>query len=297
MLKDALLRTRQSVFGRIAALLGTSEIGESTWDELEALLLQADLGVEAATEVVQALQQRVRAMGLSTRAQLQQALREALLQSLPPVRPLNLLRERQLNVVLIVGVNGSGKTTTIAKLAHRLSSEGWSVLLAAADTYRAAAIEQLQTWGRRLNIPVVAGQMGGDPGAATYDAIRAARAREHNLVLVDTAGRLHTKHNLMEELQKVRRVAAKSVHEAPHEVWLVVDGTTGQNALAQAAHFQEAVGVTGIIITKLDSTARGGMAFGIARQLGLPIRFVGTGENVESLTAFDAEAFVDGLFE
>lgn len=297
MFRGALERTRQGFFGRVAALLGATELGEETWDEVEALLVQADMGVETALEVTDTLRQRARREGLTTRAQLQTALKETLLALLPPSTPSALSEPRLLTVVLIVGVNGSGKTTTIGKLAHRLSGEGWRVMLAAADTFRAAAIEQLQLWGERAGVPVVAGQIGGDAGAVLYDAIRAARARDRNLLIVDTAGRLHTKYNLMEELKKVRRVAEKNVHAAPHEVWLVLDGTTGQNALQQARHFKEAVGVTGVIVTKLDSTARGGMIFAIGRELGLPVRYIGIGEGIADLVPFDAAAFVEALVE
>ncbi|HEC21456.1 MAG TPA: signal recognition particle-docking protein FtsY [Chloroflexi bacterium] len=297
MLRDSLQRTRQAFFGRIATLLGATELDDQTWDEIEALLIQADLGIETALAVTEALRERVRAEGLTTYEQLREALKETLLSMLPEDVPSALAEPRLLTVILVVGVNGSGKTTTIAKLAHRFTREGWRVMLAAADTFRAAAIEQLQVWGERAGVPVIAGQIGGDAGAVTYDAIRAARARDYNLLLVDTAGRLHTKYNLMEELKKIRRVAARSVHEAPHEVWLVVDGTTGQNALAQARHFKEAVGVTGVIVTKLDSTARGGMVFAIGHELGLPVRYLGVGESLEDLQPFDPQAFVDGLFD
>lgn len=297
MLRDSLQRTRQAFFGRIATLLGATELDDQTWDEIEALLIQADLGIETALAVTEALRERVRAEGLTTYEQLREALKGTLLSMLPEDVPSALTEPRLLTVILVVGVNGSGKTTTIAKLAHRFTREGWRVMLAAADTFRAAAIEQLQVWGERAGVPVIAGQIGGDAGAVTYDAIRAARARDYNLLLVDTAGRLHTKYNLMEELKKIRRVAARSVHEAPHEVWLVVDGTTGQNALAQARHFKEAVGVTGVIVTKLDSTARGGMVFAIGHELGLPVRYLGVGESLEDLQPFDPQAFVDGLFD
>jgi fused signal recognition particle receptor len=199
-------------------------------------------------------------------------------------------------VILVVGVNGSGKTTSIAKLAHRYGREGRKVLLAAADTFRAAAMDQLRIWGERARCDVVTGPEGGDPGAVVYDALQAARSRGKDLVIVDTAGRLHTRYNLMQELTKVRGVAAKAVEDAPHETLLVLDATTGQNALSQARHFQEAVKVTGVVLAKLDSTARGGMVFAIARQLGLPVRFVGTGERLEDLVSFDADAFVQGLW-
>jgi fused signal recognition particle receptor len=296
MFRDALARTRQGFFGRITSFLSASELDDSAWAEVEALLIQADLGIETATSIAAALRERVRREGLTNRAQLNSALREVLIGLLPAERASALDEPRLLSVVLIVGVNGSGKTTTLGKLASRFSAEGWRVMLAAADTFRAAAGEQLEAWGQRAGVPVVSGQIGGDAGAVVYDAIRAARARSCNLLLIDTAGRLHTKYNLMEELKKVRRVAEKNVHAAPHEVWLVLDGTTGQNALQQARQFKEAVGVSGVIVTKLDSTARGGMVFAIGHELDLPVRYVGVGEGLGDLAPFDASAFVDGLF-
>jgi fused signal recognition particle receptor len=199
--------------------------------------------------------------------------------------------------VLVVGVNGSGKTTTIGKLAHRLRAEGRSVLLAAGDTFRAAAVEQLQHWGERVEVPVIAQRTGADSASVVYDALQAARARNAEVLLADTAGRLHTREPLMEELKKVRRVLGKVDPSAPHEVLLVLDAGTGQNALAQARHFQDAVQVTGLALTKLDGTAKGGIVFAIARELGLPIRFIGIGEGLEDLRPFDAEAFVDALLE
>ncbi|MBN1427831.1 MAG: signal recognition particle-docking protein FtsY [Anaerolineae bacterium] len=297
MFRNSLNRTRQAFVGRIATLLGVTELDESVWDDLEAALVQADLGVQTALMVTSNLKKRVSDEGLTTRSQLETALKETLLELLPPHTIPSLDRKRLLNVILVVGVNGSGKTTTIAKLSRQFVEDDWKVMLAAADTFRAAAIEQLQTWGERLNVPVIAGQSGSDPGAVTYDALRASRARGYNLLIVDTAGRLHTKYNLMEELKKVRRVAEKNVHEAPHEVWLVLDGTTGQNALSQAKHFKDDIGVTGVIISKLDSTARGGMVFAVGHELGLPVRYVGVGEGLDDLLPFDAQAFVDSLFE
>ncbi len=297
MFRESLKRTRQTFFGRIANMLGTTELEDETWDDIEALLIQADLGIEVAVAVVSELRDRVKSEGLTTHQQLQDALSDVLLGFLPEPTPLALETQRLLTVILIVGVNGSGKTTTIGKLAYRYQRDGWKVMLGAADTFRAAAVEQLQQWGARVDVPVIAGQIGGDSGAVAYDAIRAARARNRNLLLVDTAGRLHTKYNLMEELKKVHRVAEKSVHQAPHEVWLVLDGTTGQNALNQAKHFKETVGVTGVIVTKLDSTARGGMIFAIGCELGLPVRYVGIGEGIEDLVDFDPQAYVDSLFE
>jgi fused signal recognition particle receptor len=297
MLRESLQRTRQAFFGRIANLIGATELSDQVWEEVEALLIQADLGVATAQVVTSALRKRAQKEGVTKREQLMAVLKAVLLSMLPEGGPSSLEQPRPLTVILIVGVNGTGKTTTIAKLAQRLSREGRKVMLAAADTFRAAAVEQLQVWGERLGVPVVAGQAGGDAGAVVYDAIQAALARGRDVLLVDTAGRLHTKYNLMEELKKVSRVAGKNVQGAPHEVWLVLDGTTGQNALSQASHFKEAVGVTGVIVTKLDSTARGGMVFAIGHELNLPVRYVGVGEGVNDLLPFDPQSFVDSLFD
>ncbi len=295
-IKDSLTRTRNTVFSRIAELLGTSQVTADTWDELEELLIQADVGVETTLYLVERLRRRASAEAILQADVLQTALKEELRALLLDPPPLN-LGNHPLDVVLIVGVNGSGKTTSIAKLAHRYQQQGQQVLLAAADTFRAAAMDQLSIWAKRAGVNIITGPEGGDPGAIIFDALQSAGARGMDMVLADTAGRLHTQYNLMAELQKVRRVAAKNVEGAPHETLLVLDATTGQNALAQARHFQEAVEVTGVVLAKLDSTARGGMVFAIARELGLPIRFVGTGEKLEDLTPFDADAFVEGLFE
>jgi fused signal recognition particle receptor len=198
---------------------------------------------------------------------------------------------------MVVGVNGSGKTTSIGKLAYYYKANGKTIMLGAADTFRAAAIDQLKVWSSRADVPMIAGQPGSDPAAVAYDTIRAARARGQDMVIIDTAGRLHTKYNLMKELEKVEGVLRKSVHQAPHEVLLVLDAPTGQNALTQAAEFKKSVGVTGVVLTKLDGTAKGGMVFAIYRELGLPVRFIGTGERIEDLAPFDADQFVQGLFE
>ena len=293
--KKGLARTRKTAFGRIATLLGATEITEETWDDLEALLIQADLGIETALEILDALRERVAREALVRSDELESVLREELrrrLQAPPPI-----VWENRPSVVLLVGGNGSGKTTTAAKLAWRYTREGKSVMLAAADTFRAAAIDQLKTWGERLNVPVIAGQPGGDPGAVTYDAVQAARARNTDILFVDTAGRLHTRFNLMEELKKVRRVANKALPGAPHHVWLVMDATTGQNALQQAKAFKQAVGVTGVILAKLDSSARGGMAFAIQHELKLPILFAGLGEKPEDMEPFDPDAFIAGILD
>lgn len=296
-IRDSLSRTRNSVFGQIAGVLGAGDITDETWEDLEALLIQADVGVPTTTAVVDNLQERTRKEGWYRADQLLEGLREELrnIFSNPPVFAMD--EKRQLTVVMIVGVNGSGKTTTIGKLAKKYKENGRKVILAAADTFRAAAIDQLQIWGERADVPVIAGQPNGDPGAVTYDGIRAARARGFDLLIVDTAGRLHTKFNLMKELEKVRSVCKKSVHAAPHDVLLVLDATTGQNALIQAQKFKESVDVTGVILTKLDGTAKGGMVFAIYQELGLPVRFIGTGESIDDLAPFDPDQFVNGLFE
>ncbi|HDQ34788.1 MAG TPA: signal recognition particle-docking protein FtsY, partial [Chloroflexi bacterium] len=242
---------------------------------------------------VEQLRTRVREEGLYRTSDLQQVLHEEVLALLPEAKPLNL--NWPLAVILVVGVNGSGKTTSIGKLAAHFQSQGRTPILAAADTFRAAAMEQLQIWGQRVNVPVITGIEGGDPGAVVYDAIQAAESRGANMLIVDTAGRLHTQHNLMAELEKVRRIISKRVAWAPHETLLVLDATTGQNGMLQAHHFMQAVKVSGIILAKLDSSAKGGMVLAIGHQLGLPVRFVGTGEHLDDFAPFDREAFVTGL--
>jgi fused signal recognition particle receptor len=291
--KTGLERTRKSTFGRIAQLFGATEITEDTWEELEAILIQADLGIDTSEAIMAAMWKREQEEGLTRSEQLRAALREELRARLdaPPAAQF----EAKPTVILIVGVNGSGKTTTIAKLGKRFTQEGMSVVLGAADTFRAAAVDQLQVWAERLNLPVIAGQPEGDPGAVAYDTIQSAMARHADIALIDTAGRLHTRFNLMEELKKVHRVSGKAMEGAPHEVWLVMDSTTGQNALQQARAFKNAVQVTGVILAKLDSSARGGMAFAIQKELGLPILFAGLGEKPEDLQPFDPDAFVDGI--
>ena len=295
-IRDSLTRTRNAVFSRVAGLLGASEVTDETWDKLEELLVRADVGVSTTMYLVDRLRQRSRDEAILQAEELQRALREELRALLPPASPLN-LGGREQDIVLVVGVNGSGKTTSIAKLAHRWKRQGHTLLLAAADTYRAAAVEQLDIWAKRIGVDIVRGPQGGDPGAVVFDALQAARSRGRDRVIVDTAGRLHTQYNLMSELQKVQKVAEKNVEDAPHETLLVIDATTGQNALSQARHFQEAVDVTGVVLAKLDSTAKGGMVFAIARELQLPIRFVGTGETLDDLAPFDPDAFIEGLFE
>lgn len=295
-LRKGLQRTRQSFFGRIAQALGSTEIDDETWDDIEGLLIQADVGVETTIHLVERVRERVRKEGLTRQDQLQQALQEELRALLNDPPPLN-LSGRDLSVVLVVGVNGCGKTTSIGKMAYRLKNAGRNPVIAAGDTFRAAAIEQVQMWGERAGVPVIAGQPNADPGAVVYDAVLAAHARGHDVLIVDTAGRLHTKFNLMEELRKVRGVIQKVIPDAPHETLLVLDGTTGQNALAQARHFQEAVDVTGAIVTKLDSTAKGGMIFAIYQELKLPIHYIGVGEGIHDLLFFNPDQFVASLFD
>jgi len=296
-IRDALSRTRQATFGRMATLLGATEITAGLWDDLEALLIQADVGVETTQFVLDRARERVRKEGITKTERLRVILKEELRGLLITPPPIDLLEAEELRVVLIVGTNGSGKTTSIAKLAAWLKSQNRAVMLAAADTFRAAAGDQLEIWAERAGVPIIGGQPGADPGSLVFDAIQAADSRPTAVPLVDTAGRLHTKYNLMQELKKVRNVAAKARVGAPHETWLVLDGTTGQNALAQARQFKEAVAVSGVVITKLDGTAKGGMVFAVSHELALPIRFMGTGEKIGDIAPFDPDAFIDGLFE
>ena len=296
-LRDSLTRTRQSVFGQIVNVLGAGDIDDETWEDLEALLIQADMGVPTTLSLVKNLRDRVAREGLYQADQLTMALREELRAMLDEPPEFELEKPRQLTVVMIVGVNGSGKTTTIGKLSHYYKKQGKRVMMVAGDTFRAAAIDQLKIWSERADVPIVSGQPGGDPAAIIYDGIRATRGRNYDTLLIDTAGRLHTKYNLMQEIEKIYRVCRQSVHAAPHEVLLVLDAPTGQNALVQAQKFKEAVHVTGVVLTKLDSTAKGGMVFAIYQELGLPVRFVGTGETIDDLAAFDADKFLYGLFD
>ena len=291
---SGLAKTRKATFGRIATLFGASEISADTWDELESLLIQSDLGMGATQSVIKTLRTTVEHEGLTRSTDLVDALKSTLLERLAPHTPLDFSSFHPA-VILLVGVNGSGKTTTAAKLGKLFHQQGQKVLLAAADTYRAAAVDQLQEWGTRLDLPVIAGAPNADPGAVAYDAVQSGISRKMDLVLIDTAGRLHTRTNLMEELKKVHRVVGKALPGAPHAVWLVLDATTGQNALQQAKAFKEAVQVTGIILAKLDSSARGGMAFTIQQELDLPIIYAGLGEKPEDLQEFDRIAFVEGI--
>ena len=292
--KSGLQRTRKVTFGRIATLFGATEITDETWEELESILIQADIGVDISITVIKNLQDKVRESGLTKTSELHTELKEEMLSRLdkPPTISFD---DHKPMVILIVGVNGSGKTTTIAKLGRLFSSQGKSVLLGAADTFRAAAIDQLRVWGDRLNLPIISGQPNADPGAVAYDTVQSGLARGIDIIMIDTAGRLHTRFNLMEELKKVDRVIGKALPGAPHETWLVLDATTGQNALIQARAFSDAVNISGIILAKLDSSARGGMVFAIQSKLGLPIIYAGLGENPEDLLPFDRQKFVDSI--
>jgi fused signal recognition particle receptor len=292
--RESLDRTRKATFGRIVSVFGGSEVNQETWDDLEALLIQADVGVETSQYISHHLRKAVQEQGIITTTEFQQALGVILRDLL--LTPIQLdIETHHPAVILLVGVNGSGKTTTAAKLGNLYAREGKKVLLAAGDTYRAAAIDQLQVWGERLNLPVIAGQPDSDPGAVAYDAVQAAIARNMDILLIDTAGRLHTRYNLMEELKKVNRVVGKALPGAPHAVLLVLDATTGQNALLQARAFQQAVQANGVILTKLDSSARGGMAFAIQKELGLPIYYAGLGEKPEDLQPFNRDEFVKNI--
>ena len=297
-LQDSLTRTRQSFFGRIAGLLAQSDITDETWEELEALLIGADVGVETTVELVEVLRARAASEHILHAERIQALLKEQLVALLRAnAHPYLQGERRPLSIVLVVGVNGSGKTTSIAKLARYHQLRGDKVLLAAGDTFRAAAIEQLQIWAGRLGVDVISHQQDADPGAVLFDAVNAAQSRHADVLIADTAGRLHTKHNLMQELGKISRVVARQLPGAPHETILVLDATTGQNGLAQARTFGEAVNVSGLLLAKLDGTAKGGIVFAVARELHLPILFVGTGEHAEDLTEFNADEFVEGLFQ
>lgn len=294
-LKDGLTKTRKNLVDRVESIFKGRKIDAETMEELEEALITADLGIRAAAEIVGFLREKAGKGELNNTDNVREYLKEEMIAMLGPSRPLNLTGEKPF-VILTVGVNGVGKTTTIGKLAGRFISEGKSVLLAAADTFRAAAIEQLEIWAKRTGAQIVKHQGGADPAAVAFDAIEAAKARNIDVVIVDTAGRLHTKSPLMEELKKVKRVIDKALPGAPHETLLVVDATTGQNALRQAEIFNSATGVTGIALTKLDGTAKGGIVFAISRDLGIPIRIIGVGEGIEDLRDFDTEEFVRALF-
>ncbi len=295
-LRDGLARTRDGLARRIRQVVGRYDrIDEDLLEEIESILLQTDVGVETTLRIIDGLRDRAVDRRTRNSEDLMELLREEMTEILGDA-PADESDQRP-RVIMIVGVNGSGKTTTAGKMAARYAGEGKKVLIAAADTFRAAAIDQLEVWARRAKADFIRHQHGSDPSAVVYDAMQAASARGSDVVLIDTAGRLHTKGNLMEELKKIKRTAGKQLDGAPHEVLLVLDGTTGQNALSQARVFSEALGgLTGIALTKLDGTARGGIVFAIGVQLGIPVKLIGVGERIEDLQDFDAPAFVDALF-
>src|SRR5947207_3112340 len=297
-LKSGVQKTRAGLVSALEdALQGKREIDADLLDELEYTLISADIGARTTEEILDRIRERVQRHQLNDAGELRGLIREHLLEILEASERSPAFVSEPPAVVLVVGVNGSGKTTTIGKLANRFKHEQRSVLLCAADTFRAAAIEQLEIWGERTGSPVIRQNAGSDPSAVLFDALNAARARKVDYVIVDTAGRLQTKENLMAELQKMNRTAKKVIPDAPHEVLLVLDATTGQNGLEQARKFTESSGVTGIVLTKLDGTAKGGIVVAIARELNLPIRYVGIGEKVNDLLPFDAEKFIESLFE
>jgi fused signal recognition particle receptor len=296
-LKSGVQKTRDGFVSRLEDVIsGRKEIDTDLLDELEYTLISADIGVTTTNEILERIRERVDRKLVGDAAELRGLIREYLLEVLQANdRPLAYV-DQPPAVIMVVGVNGAGKTTTIGKLAAHLKADGHSVLLCAADTFRAAAVEQLEIWGERTQTQVIRQNTGADPSAVMFDALQAAKSRKTDYLIVDTAGRLQTKTNLMAELEKMRRTAARIIPDAPHEVLLVLDATTGQNGLEQARKFTETSGVTGIVLTKLDGTAKGGVVIAIARELALPIRFVGVGEKVDDLLPFDPEKFIDSLF-
>lgn len=295
----AVERTRRGFFGRLGGLFERADFTDDLWDELEEILIGADAGIETTEVVISAVKQRVKDEGVKQSARVRDFLRDELIDVLlePADEPLAWLAEDAppMTIILVVGVNGAGKTTSIAKLSHAFKKDGANVILGAADTFRAAATDQLKVWGERIGVRVIAHKPGADPGAVVFDTLSAGETAKADFVIVDTAGRLHTKSNLMEELKKMHRIIQRNHPDGPHETFLVLDATTGQNGLMQAKTFAAAVGVTGIVLAKLDGTAKGGIAFAIAHELGIPVRFIGTGEKMDDLAPFDAEDFVDSL--
>ena len=294
-LKGGLTKTRKGFIEKVEAVFVGRKIDDETLEELEEILITSDVGLKATGEIVGSLREKARKGEIKSSEGVRDFLKQEMTALLGPFQPLVITGERPF-VILTVGVNGVGKTTTIGKLAGRFVSEGRSVLLAAGDTFRAAAVEQLEIWAGRTEAQIVKHQSGSDPAAVAFDSIEAARSRKVEVVIIDTAGRLHSKSPLMEELKKVRRVIDKTMPGAPHETLLVVDATTGQNALRQAQMFHDAVGVTGIALTKLDGTAKGGIVFAIRKELGIPVRLIGVGEGLEDLRDFDSKEFVEALF-
>ncbi len=295
-LEQSLQKTRSGILGRLGTIFQENEITPELWEELEDILIMGDVGTTTTQELLKATRTRVEQENIKSTKDAYLVLKQEMVKLLQTDEPLHIEEPRILTVVLVVGVNGSGKTTSIGKMAAYYKRRGLRVVLGAADTFRAAAIDQLKVWGERAGVDVIAHAPGSDPGAVIFDAIRASQeSRRADLLLVDTAGRLQTKYNLMKELEKVRAVAGKQVHKAPHETLLVLDASTGQNAISQAKAFRDTAGVTGIVLTKLDGTSKGGAILSIKRELGVPVRFVGTGEKIDDFAYFDPVAFVTGL--
>jgi fused signal recognition particle receptor len=295
-LKNGLAKTRKGFVEKVESIFSRGKIDEATIEELEEALITSDVGIHATREIVGFLREKIKKGEMEKNGTVKEILKGEMTSILGSSSPIVLFGEKPF-VILAVGVNGVGKTTTIGKLASRFVSEGHSVLLGASDTFRAAAIEQLEIWAKRADVPIVRHQSGSDPAAVAFDAIESAKHKNIDIVIIDTAGRLHTKSPLMDELKKVKRVVQKAMPHAPQEVLLVVDATTGQNALRQAQMFNDAIGVTGIALTKLDGTAKGGIVFAIKKELGIPVRLVGIGEGIEDLRDFDPKEFVEALFD
>jgi fused signal recognition particle receptor len=303
-IKNGLTKTRNNLIDKISNLLNISKtIDESFLNDLEEILIGADVGVGMTSELISRLKERVKIEKLSQPEELKFALKDELEKILKSsfdsqnFDPFSIPEDRKPFIIMIVGVNGVGKTTTVGKLAYNFKSRGKKVLIGAGDTFRAAANEQLEIWAKRAGVDIIQQQKGSDPGAVAFDTVKSALARDIDVVLIDTAGRLHTKTNLMEELKKVKRVIQKLIPRAPDEIWLVLDATIGQNSIQQARQFHQALGITGLIITKLDGTAKGGVVFAIANELKIPVKFIGVGESIDDLQPFDPESFIDALFE
>ncbi|HBT20022.1 MAG TPA: signal recognition particle-docking protein FtsY [Peptococcaceae bacterium] len=296
-LKNRLSKTRDALFGGLKSLVGGRKLDEELFEEIEDVLIQGDLGINTVLELMEFVRKEVKAKGINNSDEvlslIKQKIEDILKENCEPLK----LISGQLNVIMVVGVNGVGKTTSIAKLANKFKKDGKRVLLGAADTFRAAAIEQLEEWAGRLGIEVIKQQEGSDPAAVAFDALKAAQSRKADVLIIDTAGRLQTKKNLMEEIKKIKRVISREMSGAPHEVLLVLDATTGQNAISQAKLFNEALELTGIILTKLDGTAKGGIIVPIVNELGIPVKFIGVGEGIEDLYEFDPAKFSEALFD
>ncbi len=303
-IKDGLTKTRNNLLDKIANLFtSTKTIDDNFFTELEEILITADVGVNMTMEIISRLKERLKSERINDISEVNLILKDELEKILKSIDnqnqqdPFYIPLDKKPFVIMIVGVNGVGKTTTIGKLAYNYKIRGKKVLIGAADTFRAAANEQLEIWAKRAGVDIIQQQKGSDPGAVAFDTLKSAIARNTDVVLIDTAGRLHTKSNLMEELKKVKRVMQKVIPDAPHEIWLVLDATTGQNAIQQARQFTQSIGVTGLIITKLDGTAKGGVLFAIVNELKIPVKFIGVGEDIDDLQPFDPTAFVDAIFE